>query len=474
MADHPARVKEPLRFRLLRQGTRSLKRTKKKSRIQEIPFKKWFALIFLVIIPALVVTVFLIKRTHTNYYLVTGPIGGVDDSIGTPMIAVLNEPDELEKMLHLNIIPDFTVRESCGGLDNIYSLNHGLAQLGFAQDGLPMHFRQPFYCTISGNRIDVIKEGQYDKTRVKALMPLYKAPLHIVVRKDLAIADVREIAPHTKVFIGPEGSATAYVADLILSHFRIPIERVGQDLNFQQAIQEMRQGKFKVGFFLSGLYAKEIQSLAEHDDFKLLTIENASSLNLLFPFLEMLTIPATTYKGILKDIPTLGTKTILAVSTDLSDAEVYEIATKLSNHIRDIIKDIPFNATKVTESDPQKDLYYPLHPGAIRFYNHNPPFFLDPHKLAGIGTYLSLLFAFYKVSKQYQRNYIVNRFMHSIDRAMMVYKMHSRQPLSERYEWTMQKLKLKAITLLRHHKITTDDIHRIDEYGSAPLKTGHS
>ena len=50
--------------------------------------------------------------------------------------------------------------------------------------------------------------------------------------------------------------------------------------------------------------------------------------------------------------PPLGTKTVLVASTDLSDHEVYAIADKLSHNIHDIIKDIPFNATKVADSDP--------------------------------------------------------------------------------------------------------------------------
>ena len=84
---------------------------------------------------------------------------------------------------------------------------------------------------------------------------------------------------------------------------------------------------------------------------------------------------------------------MLATSTDLSDYEVYQIATKLSEQMHNLIKGIPFNATKVTDTDPQRDLYYPLHEGALSFYSHDPPFFLNPQMLAGIGTYLSVLFA---------------------------------------------------------------------------------
>lgn len=465
MATNRTPVKASARYRAIKHGSLAYRRLRNKPLFQKLPFNtKWLLLLFLVIIPAFYVVSYLIERTHTTYYLFTGPKGGTYYSLGPRLAEVLNQPDRLERLLHLNIVPDFIPRESCGSLDNIYFINQGVAQLGLAEDGLPLHFEKPPKCSLEFNRKELKGTTRGDGIRLRAVMPLYKSPLHIVARRDLAISDIRYIPPHTKVYIGPEGGATGFIADLILNHYGIPVDRQGKNLNFEQAMHQMIAGNIDVGFFLVGLKAEAMQTLSQYPQFKLLTIEHADSLEFLYPYLDIVTIPGTTYKNALTDITTLGTKTMLVTTTDLSDSEVYGIAAKLSHNIHDIIKDIPFNATKITDGDPQRDLYYPLHEGALRFYSHNPPFFLDPHTLAGIGTYLTVLLALYKISAQFIRNYRVHRILHAIERAVLAYDVDTDHPRTKRFEFYIRKLKFKALTLLRHQRITLDDFHRINEY----------
>jgi TRAP transporter TAXI family solute receptor len=465
MAHSQTPAKASAQYRAIKRGSLAYRRLSNKPVFQRLPLnRKWLLLLFLVIIPSFYVVSYLIERTHTTYYLFTGPKGGTYYELGPKLADVLNRPDRLEKLLHLNIVPDFIPRESCGSLDNIYFINQGVAQLGLAEDGLPLHFEKPPKCSLEFNQKELKGTTRGDGIRLRALMPLYKSPLHIVARLELGISDVRDIPPRTKVYIGPEGGATGFVADLILDHYGIPVERVGKNLSFSQAMQQMITGNIQVGFFLVGLKAEVMQNLSEYPQFKLLSVQHADSLEFLYPYLDIITIPGTTYKNASKDITTLATKTMLVASTDLSDSEVYGIADKLSRNIHDIIKDIPFNATKIADGDPQRDLYYPLHEGALRFYIHNPPFFLDPHTLAGIGTYLTVLLALYKLSAQFIRNYRVHRILHAIERAALAYNIDMDHPRTKRFEFYIRKLKFRALALLRHQRITLDDFHRINEY----------
>lgn len=466
----PARASQ--RYQAIRQSSRAYRRIRQKQFFRKVPLSnKWLAIIFLLIIPSTYLIFVLFERTHTNYYLFTGPQGGTHYALGSRLAEVLNRPDKMEKFLHLNIVPDFIPRESCGSLDNIFYINQGVGQLGFAEDGLPLHFEKPPKCSLEFNQKELKGKEHRAEIRLHALMPLYQSPLHIMARKDLGISDIRDIPPHTKVYMGPEGGATALVADLMLNHYDIPTDRQGMNLNFDQAMHQMVEGNIGVAFFLVGLNAEAMQKLSQYPQFKLLTVDHAASFKLLYPYLEVLTIPGTTYKNSSKDILTVGTKTMLVTSTDLQDHEVYEIADKLSHNIHDIIKDIPFNATKVTDSDPQKELYYPLHEGAIRFYKHDPPFFLNPHALAGIGSYLTILFALFKVSSQFIRNYRVHRILHAIERAVLAFHIDSGPPQFMRFEFYIRKLKFKALSMLRHQRITMDDFERINEYikGFSPM-----
>jgi TRAP transporter TAXI family solute receptor len=425
---------------------------------------KWLFVFFLVVVPLVYVSSVLYARTHTQYYLVTGPVGGTYDLLGGRITDALNTPDDLERGLHLNIVPDFIAKRSCGAFDNLYAINHRLAQIGFAEDGLPLMFQKTRLCALQGADPALLKQERDDKLRMRALMILYRSPLQIIARRGSLFSDASAIPPHTKVYLGPAGSATEYVAGVLLSHHGISVERVGQGIDIEQAVEAMLNHKIDVGFFLTALNTGAIQKLSQSEDFKLLSVDNAPSLRLLHPYLTEILIPASTFHGASKDVLTLGTNTILVASTDLSDTAVYEAAKKIANNIQDILHGIPFNLAKSIDNDPGKELYYPLHQGAIRFYDRDPPFILNPHILAGIGTYLSVLFASWKVSRQFIRNYRVHRILHAIDKAALAFQMNTSPANPQRYLHYTQHIRKKALGLLRFQRITTDDYGRIGEY----------
>jgi len=425
---------------------------------------RWLLVLFLLVIPGTYVGLELAKRAETDYYLLTGPKGGTYDVIGPRLAEVLNRPDKIERFLHLNIVPDFTFRETCGSLENLFYMDHGLGQVAFAEDGLPLHFQRTSECKLPIGSESVTELGLHKEIRMRALMPLYKAPLHIVARKSLDITDADDIPPRTKTYLGPEGSATAFLAHLVLDHYGIAVDRVGENLNYEQAAQQMREGKIDVGFFLSGLKSGAGSALAHDREFHLLRVEHAKGLKMLHPFLEEIKIPGSAFRDASQEISTIGTNTILVVSSDLSDLEVYEIAAKIDRNVQDILQDIPLNYAKLADMDPQKGLYYPLHEGAIRFYTHDPPFFLDPRMLAGIGTYLSLLLAFYTLSSQFVRDYLVHRFLYSVDRAVKAFNVVPGQSSSKQYQHYLLKVKRKALALLKEERIRLEDFKRIDEY----------
>jgi TRAP transporter TAXI family solute receptor len=428
----------------------------------------WWAVLFLFVIPFAIVIGSVAVRTHTTYSILSGPPGSTAAQLGPRIAEILNTPSKLERVLHMNIVPDFVARESCGSLDSIYYVNAGAAHLTFVEDGLPLHFERPPSCELSVDDRVVVKKA-HESIRIRALMPLYKSPLHVLARKRLGWTDLSQMQPHAKVYLGPAGGATAVVAQLVLDHYGIPVDRQGADLDFQQAADKLLAGEFDAAFLLVALNAEIVQRLLQSNDLELLSIDHASALRMLYPYLDALTIPSATYKTASRDVTTIGTRTMLATSTDLSEYEVYEIAAKLAEHVHDLIKGIPFNATKVTETDPQRDLYYPLHEGALSFYTHDPPFFLNPQVLAGIGTYLSVLFAGYKILSQGLRNYRVQRIYHAVERAACASGTVGRNGDLTRYQLYLRPIRAKMMQLLRRRRIAYDDVERINEYMKSHL-----
>ena len=76
MAVDRTQTRVSARYRAVRHGTLALRRLAYGPIIRRFPVNnRWLVLIFLVIIPALSVLSLLIERTHTTYYLFTGPQG---------------------------------------------------------------------------------------------------------------------------------------------------------------------------------------------------------------------------------------------------------------------------------------------------------------------------------------------------------------------------------------------------------------
>jgi TRAP-type uncharacterized transport system substrate-binding protein len=235
-------------------------------------------------IPLLALVLIAYTRTHTQHYLLTGPPGATAAEIGPELAAALNEPTWLERWFHLNLVPDFAPVETCGSLDNIARLNEGAAQLAFVEDGLPMHIHTPPKCLLRlGEQTHPPHET--NEIRLRAVMPLHLTPLHVLSNKRLNFKDIRDIKPHSKVYIGPDGGATAFVAQLVLQHEGIVFDRVGKDWDFRRAMKELVDGKIDLAFFLIALHSDAILQLLDSPDLHLLNIESAEGLHLLAPYL---------------------------------------------------------------------------------------------------------------------------------------------------------------------------------------------
>lgn len=427
-----------------------------------LPTKKALLLIFLILIPLLAFTLYSADRTRTDNYLLTGPHGSTAALLGPLLADVLRDRLGVERWFFYSLTRNFSALESCGSLDNIAKLNQGTAQLAFVEDGLPLHLTTPPTCLLPLNHTQAHLPAKPEEVRLRAVMPLYIAPLHIISNKRLKYADVHDIKPHSKVYIGPDGSGTSFVSQLVLKHEGILVDRKGKNWDFQTAMQEVITGNIDVAFFLIALNSQEIKQVFDNPDLHLLTVDSAEALKLLAPYLEVIKIPASTYRVSTKEITTIGAKSILAASTELSDAEVYEIATKLSHHLHDLLKEIPLNVTKV--SDGTANLYYALHPGASRFYEHNPPFFLDPHFLAGIGSYVSILYASYVLTGQFLRHYRLHRLLHVVDRAMRLSKLKGKTSGADKNERHVHTVRIRMAGLLREGRLKMDDIGIVNEY----------
>lgn len=424
-----------------------------------------FVLIFVLLIPLVTAGILLINRTHTQYVLLTGPVGSTTAYIAPRIQSILEAPEPIEQLLHVNIVPNFKLRSSCGGLDTNAQINAGVAHLGFAEDGFIGNSSSFSYCSSDPKQTQANKENMGETKKVRVLLNLYKSPLHVIVRSKLKLNDLQELPPGTQAYLGGDGSSTHSVAQLIVKHFDLNIERKGHALNFNQAAQALVDGEFDVAFFLAGLHNEVLKSLLEQgSEFQLLPIAKTESLRTLFPYLESLEIPPAVYTNVQSKVETIGTHTVLVASTALREYEAYEITKKVAEHIQDLLWDVPLNSARIIDNDPSKDLFYPIHDGARRFFSHNPPFFLDIAMLTGIGAYFSVIYAFYVMLVEFVKGYRMYRFQTTIDLIMGRAQTLGDSTKSTLLDTHLQKFRHVALRLMRRKKITYEEFNDIEDY----------
>lgn len=434
------------------------------SRQSIVSFTK-LALLFLLIIPIAAVTSYISYRINTHYFLLTGLPGSTTAKLSPRIQSLLNVSTPIEQFLHLNIQPDFRLQPSCGGLDTSKYLRKGVAHLGFAEDGIPESSFEEHPCSITKGVFSSATSLQ-DNEKMRILIPLYKSPLHIVSRSKLGYKDINDISPNTKVYLGMVGSTTYSLSQLIIQHFGLQLDIRGHLLDFEQAAQALLDNEIDVAFFLTGLQTENLKKLLQkNSEFQLLQISHSSSLKILFPYLESLTIPSAIYPNVHHDIQTIGTNTVLVASTVLGETESYEITTKLASHIQDILWDIPLNFARTIDNDPSKELYYQIDSGAHRYFSHNPPFFLNWTMITGIGAYFSLIYAFYIMLLDLLRNYRIYRILLTADAVLEnIQKQEINLERKKRLEKKLQQLRSIGLKLMRRRKITFEEFNRIEDY----------
>lgn len=278
--------------------------------------------------------------------VVTGNTGGTFYPVGVGIAKILS---------------DAGMRASAdvgGGNSNVITVSAGKAQIGmtfsptvvFAQKG-----DAPFKSPVNN---------------LKALGALYVNVTHVAVTKESGVATVAELKG--KPFASQPLSAGS------ATFFRMVLEANGlteDDLDIvvrggpAQGAQATRDRR-AIGFQATagapnGAFSEAFVSLA----MTLLPIEDAAfaKINGANPGLGRAVIPAGTYDGLEKDVPTIGASTIMIVNEAMSDDDAYAITKALIENV-ETLKGIHAALGGLSLDQMPKVEGIDLHPGSARAY----------------------------------------------------------------------------------------------------------
>ena len=276
-------------------------------------------------------------------------VGGMYSAFANAYTQIVSQDDE-------NL--QFSVRSTAGSAANIRLLSDGYIQMAIAQADLT---DDAYHGT-----------GDFDKKPLhgySAVAALYTEACQIVVRADSDIHSVDDLLGK-KVSIGEEESGTERNAKQIFEVYGLSNELVDcENLDYTQAAEALVSGKIDAMFCTAGVQTTVIEELTRQCGIRLLSIDETHIQKLMaaYDFYMPYTIPVYTYSGQSEETTTVGVKSLLLVSDELSDKTVEHLTEQLFSHVQDIQYSLPLNL-QMDETSATQNVTIPFHDGAAAYY----------------------------------------------------------------------------------------------------------
>jgi TRAP transporter TAXI family solute receptor len=223
---------------------------------------------------------------------------------------------------------------------------------------------------------------------IRGIASLYPETIQIVARADAGIKSAADLKGK-KLVPGDMGSGTEVDCQNVLKGFGLTYKDFSNVdwLGFSGAAQRLKDKQADVAFITAGWPTSSITELATQTGIQLVAIEPemAQKLTKMFPFYSPVTIPAGTYPGVDKDVPTITTMAQWVVDAKVPKEVVYQLTRALWEKGKFVLRknegqaaDAPSGAEimaqahekgkDVTLATALKGMAIPLHPGAEQFY----------------------------------------------------------------------------------------------------------
>ncbi|MEM9292085.1 MAG: TAXI family TRAP transporter solute-binding subunit [Acidobacteriota bacterium] len=221
-----------------------------------------------------------------------------------------------------------------------------------------------------------------DELRVVA--ELYDETLQIVVRRGLGISNIQDLAGH-RINLGGKGSGTQQLATALLEHYGIEADAYeAYDFGFKEAVKQFNDDKVDAAVFVAGMPTSWVRQLIEGGEAELLSLSeddgrgsSLEGLSRVLPGTSPAVIPAHTYGNMPpKAVGTIAVGALLVTRQDIDDHVVHRL-TKLLFEKRYELTTVHGAMAEMRELRSSRELRFPIHRGAAKFYaRDDPPFFV--------------------------------------------------------------------------------------------------
>ncbi len=289
---------------------------------------------------------------NNNIHLATGGTGGTYFAYGNALKNVAKQESDM----------DMSIQISAGSAANIRLIENNIVDMAIVQN-------DTLTDAVGG-------KGEFEGNPVKktkAVAGLYTENYQIVVNKKLQIKSVEDLKG-LRVSVGEEGSGVLKNAKNILKAYGLTVNDIDvRYLSFDDAATALKNGEIDAFFVTAATPTKAVSELADAnvpidilslDDRAVRFLENS------YDGYSVTTIKAGTYKGINKDITTVGVMAVLVANENVSANHIDTILNLLKKHHESFSK-ISGNTLNMFDENTLDSIDAPFHKAAAKWYGDN-------------------------------------------------------------------------------------------------------
>lgn len=203
--------------------------------------------------------------------------------------------------------------------------------------------------------------------KLRSIAAMYPNYIHFVVRADSGIKSLADLKGKS-ISVGAPKSGTEINSRTILEAAGLTYADLGkvEFLPYDESVQLMKNRQLDGTLLSSGLGVAAIRDLSTSIDVDFVPIPKELVEKIGSPYVAI-SIPAGTYRGQDKDVPTAGVSNYLVTTEAVSPETVYVMTKSMFTHLDEMIA--AHGAAKaINPETAAKHVLVPLHPGAERYY----------------------------------------------------------------------------------------------------------
>lgn len=249
------------------------------------------------------------------------------------------------------------VQSTKASVENLNLIQQGKGEIAFAL----------------GDSVKLAWEGDAEagfKTKLdklRGIAAVYPNYIQIVASKESGITDFAGLKGKG-LSVGAPKSGTELNARKIFEAAGSSYSDLGkiEYLPFAESVELIKNRQLDATLQSAGLGVASIKDLSTSVDINVVAIPDDVVAKLGAPYIAA-TIPAGTYAGQDKDVPTVAVVNFLITGADVSEETAYQMTKQLFENLPDMVA-AHKSAEQITLENAIKGMPVPLHPGAERYY----------------------------------------------------------------------------------------------------------